>query len=644
MSNSKEIFRLRKEGQLLEALALAKSEYSKYPDDVWVKRAYGWVICDRCKELIREQSVSEAATLLSLLDGIEFPDAEEALLSSIRQLRRKFQAGDEVYARARALHKAGDYLEAIRAFQSVEQAFGSDLYFQEAYGWAVAQYLKQRSTSVVHLPESLRLVSKYLSLNNQTPSLLHSQILRWVMKIADENEMFPFLALFHQWLQKGGFADADYQVQMVEGKSYPSLAERAFMMLGRQLMAHPGDDRLAVLMPVLDEAIGRFPANIWLPYYKANVLIHLKRYTEALDFVVAVVRVKSNDYWTWALLAETLKHTDQHKAISCYCKALLCKTDEKYLPKVHAHFGDLLQQAGLLGEAKTEYLKSISIRKELGYKIPQQLTHVTEQAWFRQTAPYADMRSFYLQNVALAESTLFDDLPWTDANVGEHFERPEEPGVVRVKIYFMSQKGLEQLAVKDRRFGITRRFSMGQPIKVKLGQQGGRRTLYLLEPRLAGRPWDMFPHGVGVVTHVNAVKQLGYFVVSKSVSGTIKIPAETELRVGDFLSLIYRIRKKDDRQYYEVIDWQRTENIPGKDVFQRKSAVFKLHDAGTFGFVGDVYIPAEVIQKYHMQPMNGQLVMVDAVISFNTQKKTWSWRALKVTPVDAVAASEVHTI
>ncbi|CAK0769017.1 hypothetical protein CCP4SC76_5140002 [Gammaproteobacteria bacterium] len=46
---SREIFALRKSGRLDEVLAMARQCYEKTPEDLWLQRAYGWVIHDCLK-------------------------------------------------------------------------------------------------------------------------------------------------------------------------------------------------------------------------------------------------------------------------------------------------------------------------------------------------------------------------------------------------------------------------------------------------------------------------------------------------------------------------------------------------------------------------------------------------------------------
>ena len=50
--SSKEIFALRKQGRIAEALEMARAEYQKDTDDIWFLRAYAWPLYDHVKQLV----------------------------------------------------------------------------------------------------------------------------------------------------------------------------------------------------------------------------------------------------------------------------------------------------------------------------------------------------------------------------------------------------------------------------------------------------------------------------------------------------------------------------------------------------------------------------------------------------------------
>lgn len=60
--NSKEIFSLRKQGESLKALEIARKEYPNNQEDIWFIRAYGWCLHDRVKEIVvnyEKESISK---------------------------------------------------------------------------------------------------------------------------------------------------------------------------------------------------------------------------------------------------------------------------------------------------------------------------------------------------------------------------------------------------------------------------------------------------------------------------------------------------------------------------------------------------------------------------------------------------------
>jgi hypothetical protein len=54
MSDSKAVFTLRKEGRWDEALAMAREGYAANANDIWMQRAYGWVLYDLIKHAVQE--------------------------------------------------------------------------------------------------------------------------------------------------------------------------------------------------------------------------------------------------------------------------------------------------------------------------------------------------------------------------------------------------------------------------------------------------------------------------------------------------------------------------------------------------------------------------------------------------------------
>src|SRR5690606_13988844 len=130
-------------------------------------------------------------------------------------------------------------------------------------------------------------------------------------------------------------------------------------------------------------------------YYKAKMLVALGHLEDAKAFVIPVVREKKSDFWSWALLGDILSEDDIETAISCYCNAVSCKSEEKFLINTRWSFGKLLQVAGLDQEAKYELELSLKTRTEQGYNIPSDKTRLLEEDWFLKAEAKVENKSFY---------------------------------------------------------------------------------------------------------------------------------------------------------------------------------------------------------------------------------------------------------
>lgn len=589
-------------------------------------RAYAWVLYDLCKEALSRQNIEEAKAHIEAYEVLNIPADDEMIHTSFGFLKKKTRPEHDVFEQAREQDKLGKHLEAIRMFQSVEASFADDTFFQDAYGWSLYRYLKQRLEEDGKLSEYIKILDKYGSLTNIVPSLLHSQMARLLTKIADQQESFPFLDLFEKWLTKGSFVEDDYKPNEFEGRTSVSLSEKIMMKVGKCLLVLSTEGQVDKFLPLLDNGIQRHPENFWLPYYKAKILIRGNREQEALEYLLPVVKEKRNDYWSWALLGDTFRKTDVDKAISCYCKALLCKTDEKFLTSVRSDFADLLYHESLMSEAKTEYSQVLQARKELGYKIPQKLSSVEQEPWFQAAVSKPHNRGFYQQNKDLAESILFEDIPWQKAIIGESFTTKSEPDVLKTKIYFRNGLTLSDMLVKDRQFRISKRFKEGQSVQIKTEESNGRWALYQLEERSDGDLWDVFPKRIAVIDYVRKDKGIANFICDKTIRGIMKVSGPSELQTGLVVKIRYRSRLQKENTIHEGLTWEPTDQLPVSSVYKSVMGTFQRIEGSSFGFINDIFVPPEFVTQYKLNEDNGRVLKGKAVISFNEKKNSWGWK------------------
>jgi len=82
MSDSKEVFRLRKAKQLDEAYTLAIRLYDEDPNDEWIQKAYAWVLIDIIKIEINND-INKAQSFFNQLQSIDFLYEDEILEKQI---------------------------------------------------------------------------------------------------------------------------------------------------------------------------------------------------------------------------------------------------------------------------------------------------------------------------------------------------------------------------------------------------------------------------------------------------------------------------------------------------------------------------------------------------------------------------------
>jgi hypothetical protein len=633
MPDTKTIFALRKQGDLQQAYELAIEAYNQYPSDEWVKKAYAWVLYDLAKEALNAQDLDLSKKYISDFMLINIPDSDNILHDSFEHMKQKFEPARIELGKAIQLDKEGHFIEAYNVLRNLNEQLHDDSHFNDSRAWNIYKYIKSLLDDISHnFTLITNLFTEYLGLKNTRPSIVHSNILRFAIKTA-ENEAFDYLQFLKDWNPEN-FLDDDFKPVVFERKEYSGLAEKAFMLLGKKLLLKTDHSLIEVFLPYLDLAVSRLNHNIWLPYYKAKLLLLLNRHNEVESFLKPVVKEKRNEFWAWALLGEVYNKTSPSKTIACYCKSLLCTADEKFLINVRYDFGLILYNKGFFDEAKTEFTLSIKSRQANGYRLTAELHEIEQQPWFLSAKLFDNNKQFYLANKSEADEILFADMPWFNACIGESFPSRNDPKIILQKIYFTERGTLQETVVKDKIFKITRRFQLGAAVKIKAEFDEGHWQIFLLEIRENGLIWDVFPEAIGVIDRINTDKNLVHFLVSKAINGVIPFSklSFTTPTVGEIIAIRYRSKHKDGKNFTEVIFCQKTNNRPSSQILKLFSGQLNICDGLDFGFVDDIFVDPQIIKLNNLSNTVLTHVSGSAVLSFNNKKGLWGWKAINIKP------------
>lgn len=627
MTDARKVFQLRREGQADQAFELASRLFSDDPDDVWAIRAYGWVLYDKLKLAQANSDQESAGQFAEVLAGLNIGPDDEMLYANVQRLLARQNPREMLLAEATGHDFAGEHEKALELFRKMAGQFTSaDVGFHNAYGWCLYKYLKTLIRNQAGSIEEFRyLAEEYFGLTPERPSLLNSLML---MQLLQQFKDQPLVLMNWQGhFLSGYFRPEDFEAFEKDGKKFPGLAERTVQTLAKVLLASGTNDQIEQFQPELDSVLSRFEGNIWLYYYKAKMLVKTGKSVDAEAFLIPVVRQKRSEYWAWALMGEVLSGTDRTKAISCYCKALTCKAEEKYLINTRLSFGKLLQSEAYYREAKTEIRLSIKARLDEGYGLHPSLLMLEQEDWYKNAEETRSNRSFYLDHLSLAESVVFGELPSYKGNLISTYLRPEDhKNNLRARLFLRDHEGNPVVvSVRVAKYEVLKKLSPGDGISVVFNEQE-KQPVVEISVREAGGKFDMVDGYTGVVDHVNHEKGITHVRVSKDIDTLIY--GSPVYEPGDFVEVRLITRGSGGQTPYETLYHQATEEVPSLQVCQPFSGLLWLNEQKTAGKVQSVFIDKNLVLKFGLRGREGTTIGGLAALMYNRMNNRWDWRAL----------------
>ena len=525
-----------------------------------------------------------------------------------------------VFSEIMALRKS----DAAKAYELAKSSYTdnpTDSWIKEAYGWTIYDQIKIRIEQKPSYQNVATYIEDYLVLELKLPSFVHSNFLRLIGKLADDPQ-----CPLHEIMSKNiahNFRPEDWNKTEWQDKKYPGIAEKVTQVWAKKLLATGNPESIQTFLPVIEDALNKITDNVWLYYYYAKLLLKINRPNEALNNIIPVVKQKSADYWTWALLANIyVSLGDSATAASCYCKALLCKVDDNFLINTRLDFGKLMHSIHKDDVAKTEIARSIRARQEFGYSVTEELTTIQNQPWYKDAKDLTDNTSFYLNNKRIAEEILYSSIPWVNANIGNLFrDTTRNQDMVEILYSLQQPVFIEKICLKQRSLMHLGEIKSGEAIRFKGESVNGRLKILLIEKRDALN-WDCIPlrHGV-----VNRIDQDIIYCSFDNTKGKIHQKAH-ELQIGDGVEIrTYSHTNKEGKTINKIVQIAKTDQLPPN--YKPFNGELKIPEGKGFGFVGDIFISPRLIGDSYK---NGDLVTGVAAYTQNSKKMTYGWAALNI--------------
>lgn len=220
--SSKRVFELRREKKIEEAYKLATALLKIDHEDEWNKRAMAWVLIDLIK---REINKNPQIIIPHFKQLISLSIQDELIEAQIKLLQSKLTPINGEIERLSTLSKDGNYLEALNQFRSIfAENTNLPQAHHDAYGWAIYRYLKNHSDSLTPI-EIKKILFEYNQLQSERPSMLHSQILRFVINyVRYNNQDIDIYRYFLNWGPQN-LQDEDVKPNTYKEKTYPPLLD-----------------------------------------------------------------------------------------------------------------------------------------------------------------------------------------------------------------------------------------------------------------------------------------------------------------------------------------------------------------------------------------------------------------------------------
>lgn len=230
-----DIKKLRKQGRLLEAYDEA-IEAIKCSNDSWNRMCMFLVLRDMCEQWsIPLQQTDCTKSIMKQMEWLLTTPIENRsiLQRAYREVAMQLLPQGIELVKYYRLSKTN----AAAAYQQITSDHSIDpqqLHWalQELYGWILLFFLKQNH-SKINIAQQKRILYQYLLLQNERPSLLHSQILHYVLGLYKQTKSFSLSQFVALW-NTAAFRKDDFEEINTEYASIPSLFYRTFRELAKE--------------------------------------------------------------------------------------------------------------------------------------------------------------------------------------------------------------------------------------------------------------------------------------------------------------------------------------------------------------------------------------------------------------------------
>ena len=609
MVDSYDVFDLRDEGNLEEALQKGRECYEANPNDIWAKRALGWTLYDLIKQKLDAGDVGAAREYIDEFDELGIPEDDDELIhDKVGQLRQ--QTTSSALREAKKASRSEDYKKAVRLFRKARNQTSADGNFLTENGWALRNHIReliQQDQPPIGLLD--RLFREFKSVQPPHSQKLYDSILYDAVKIAENWRGYND---FLYWWNPDNFRVEHFKPDRTQSGTYPGLAYKAARAGAKRVVKDQDDESAEWLLPFLKRIVerGAEEDELWIHYDIGRVANLIDDNATAREHLAQVVREKYTESWAWGHLADSFSDTDDRKA--ALCAALDGAPNDSFVLSIREELAEVLVSEESYSQAKREVLNIVEVRQAEGYDFPERVKQWKSSEWFEEVKAPESNQSLYEAHADRARELVLEDIPWVDGVVTGHQEKNDK-GPARTFIGVSSGKGsFSDIPVRDENHSLLGDLDQGAPVKVRAERSS--QTIFDVKRR-KGDEWDLLEMEVAVVDHVNEESEVTHIVTSSTRHGLAyhdSVPGSDKFEPGDYVK-VRSVKGRQDRPE-RIVDIEKTEEVPPETINQSIEGYFSFpHDGRThFGFVQDCYVPEELIETYDLsdrQKVRGRAIL-----------------------------------
>lgn len=472
----------------------------------------------------------------------------------------------------------------------------------------------------------------YHHLDPEIPGMACANILAQITKVGPH---LPNFASFINWVGLNGLRHEDWTPRQYQDKTYPSLAMSIARAVCKWSKANPqaSSKEMAIAMEWAEKVakITLGDDALWLNWDRALLFRQMGDFQRAAEILASVIKAKRSEFWVWAEAGRLYRPDQPDLALACFCRALECQAEPKFMGRAHRDLAELLAEQGDHAQASREIAVALEIRQAQGWGVSREMQELMNSPWYDPAATGSiESKVFYAAHSSEALALCFDMVETKSASYLGSFtpEQQNTPHQGR------KPKKLFRFAVKDAKGNALSLISpsmkqlkveVGAPLTVVIGRQNGddRQTIVHASVRQNGQKWDCLEQGIGVTTsEKTAEKSTKFLILSSGEESRINGTVERLFQIGDGAQLFFARNPKNNR--IQVLHAEGCD-LPSKDA-KRITGPLRRHEKG-FGFVEDAFVTPQVVDSIHP---NIEEVEALAVHAKNPSKGVYGWRIIKL--------------